>query len=148
MSKGGKMGGVFQTETSVREWVKARTEDPFWIEPTRGSTVGVPDTFVHDSGGVWIELKCGVVKSDRYVNWKPRQGQYDKFRTLKRRGSRVGALIRARDSLLVVTDPEVFRRGWEKIPLEDLIDSQDPEAWEKILKIIVSAWTPKEIPPF
>ena len=132
----GKKMGLFKKEGDVRDWVRGRTKDPFWIEPTRGSTIGVPDTFVHDAGGVWIELKHGVCKDRILLKWKPRPGQYGKIRTLRDRGSRVGVLIGFGNSLFVVTDPEIFKRGWAEIPPGGAIDGRDAEAWGKVLESI------------
>jgi hypothetical protein len=129
---------LFKKESDLRSWVKERTQDPFWIEPTRGSTIGVPDVYAHDSGGVWVELKHGDCKDRRLLQWKPRPGQYDKIRTLRNRGARVGVAIGFGNLIFVTSDPELFRVGWAEIRAEDLIDGRDPDAWSRVIETILN----------
>lgn len=131
-------GASFRKEKDLRNWVKSRTDAPFWIEPTRGSTIGVPDAFVHDAGGVWIELKVGVCKDRRLLKWKTRAGQYRALKTIRDRGLRGGLVVGFGNRIYVTSDPEVARANWAEVRAEKEIYANDPEAWAKILEKIVN----------
>lgn len=129
---------TFDSEKRVRAWVRERTINPLWVEPTRGSTNGAPDVFVRDRGGIWIELKHGECRDRRLLRWKARPGQYFAIRNLRDAGCRVGFLVGFGTKLFVSTDPELFRANWAEIRAEDLPEFRDPEAWKTVLDTIVS----------
>ena len=129
---------TFKTERDVRAWVKGQTKDPLWVEPNRGSTVGTPDVFTLDAGGVWIELKLGVCKDRRLLKWKLRPRQYWAMSSIRSRGLRCALLVGFANKIFVTCDPEAARKGWGEIRAEDLDDPRDPGTWAKIMEKVVS----------
>lgn len=127
----------FENEKRVRGWIRDRANNAMWIEPTRGSTIGVPDAFVLDAGGIFLELKRGECADRRLLRWKARPGQYWAARTLRDGGILYGFVVGVNRGLFVTSDPEVVRNNWAEIREEDLIQAQDPEAWKKIVAKIV-----------
>lgn len=67
MSKYDKLSFVFRSEKDLREWVKfSANENDFWIEPSLGSTQGLPDLFLCYGSGIsiYVELKVGKRRGD------------------------------------------------------------------------------------
>lgn len=129
---------TFRSEKDVRRWVREATADPFWVEPTRGGTIGVPDVFVIERDGVWLELKHGECRDRRLLKWKPRAGQYLALRTLRNGGVKAGFLVGFGNRLYASTDTEEFRLGWTETQEETLPDARDPESWGSVLDTIIS----------
>lgn len=47
------------SEGQLRRWVSSCHDDTYWVEPSSGSTSGLPDAYLVKSGmGLWVELKA------------------------------------------------------------------------------------------
>jgi hypothetical protein len=62
---------MFRLETDLRKWMRDGLGDKArWVEPARGSTIGLPDCWMPIDGSrvpVWVELKVADVKGNRLV---------------------------------------------------------------------------------
>lgn len=62
---------MFRSENDVRKWMRDGLGDKVrWVEPARGSTLGLPDCWVPIDGTrtqVWVELKLAELCGDRLL---------------------------------------------------------------------------------
>lgn len=138
---------TFQTEKDVRSWLRSRTTNQLWVEPTRGSTFGAPDVFVLDQGGVWMELKKGECKDRRFLKWTMRRLQAGTIENIRAAGIPVGLVVGFNDRVFTTSDPDLIERGWAEIREEDLIKAQDRDSFKWIVTAIKEAceerWPPR-----
>jgi hypothetical protein len=99
----------FKLESDLRKWVREQAGDrPWWIEPSQGSTIGLPDCCV-DYGArgrvVWVELKLAELRgiSDRLkLDYDVRPAQRDVIGDMLFRGQSVSMLIGVKGSRMVL----------------------------------------------
>jgi hypothetical protein len=87
--------GAIRTEGDVRRWLKAnRKHDVLWIEPAKGSTVGLPDACLLGVNGqvLWIECKAGH-RTRNGLRYVLRPTQKASLRKILRRGGRAMLLV-------------------------------------------------------
>jgi hypothetical protein len=88
---------IFKSESDVRQWVRNRVHNVFWIEPSAGSTFGLPDCVINDGGREhWFELKIGEIvnsSGDLILRFEVRPEQKRVLRTMARLGWRVNLLV-------------------------------------------------------
>ena len=62
---------MFRLESDLRKWMRDGMGDKArWVEPARGSTIGLPDCWITVDGSrvpVWVELKVAEVKGNQLL---------------------------------------------------------------------------------
>ena len=62
---------MFRLESDLRKWMRDGFGDKArWVEPARGSTIGLPDCWMPVLGSripVWVELKLAELKAGRLI---------------------------------------------------------------------------------
>lgn len=78
-----KLAKSFISELDIRRTLKDHAKDKiFWIEPSAGSTMGLPDCFIaSDAGAMFCELKIGILTRKGVLTFAVRREQRT---TLKR----------------------------------------------------------------
>jgi len=95
---------LITSEDDVRAWVRlASGNKARWVEPSLGSTPGLPDCWVpHSEEQVHFELKCGTLGSDGVLKYNVRPEQRREIRAMVDDRVKVGLIIGIRDSPIVI----------------------------------------------
>lgn len=83
-------------EKDLRRWIRDNygPDDAKWIEPSMGSTSGLPDVFFPDDTGwtVWAELKVGTTK-DGELRFTVRPEQKQELRSMVKKNMSCGIIV-------------------------------------------------------
>ena len=106
----------FILESDLRLWVRKQAgEIPWWIEPSQGSTLGIPDCCIPIGGGrvAWLELKIGEMKDGR-MTYRVRPEQRRQIKTMLEQQQSIALLVGVSGSDIVAA----------LTPTEEALDGQ------------------------
>lgn len=105
---------LFQIEGDVREWLRATYRgEVFWIEPGRGSSVGMPDCVLQIGGrAIFAELKLGRVGRGGVVRYRVRPEQRQTARRMRANGHAIVVVIGVRGTDQIYIAPSVDNVLW------------------------------------
>lgn len=113
------MGDVIKSEKDVRKFVRENFgKRAKFIEPSMGSTKGIPDCYLLLGGLLWIELKSGPLTGDGHVVSDVRPAQAEQIGDLLNDGQKVAMLIgvEGHDKLILTQGRDQMLSGRVRIP--------------------------------
>ena len=102
-------GKTFQSENDLRSWVRwASFGKARWVEPSIGSTTGLPDFWVPFGGfglSTHIELKFGEIHKGSMLKYNIRTSQIREINKMLADGISVGLMVGIKDSKEIIILP-------------------------------------------